>query len=200
MACRRSGVRPPSAPFYFAKYFVTRCIFKTQEAGSFVFGFVECSTKLKHAASEASGIFERSRAESQNSNKKTLKHYRSILIIGIIEILIGGVTLFVTLLSLIFGSNTKSPNVLLFVVVSATVSSSLGFGILKFRKTAYDLLIYFSSVILLSKILIALDIIQLHGALETAIPNPLKTFISIVYHSVIILYLRQESVRKIFHD
>ncbi len=128
-----------------------------------------------------------------------MKTFRIILVIGFIEIMIGGVTLLGTLGSVLLGSNTKPLKVLIFVITAATTSTLLGIGILKFKKTAYRLLCYFSSVVLLSKILILLDVIRLSGALETVIPNPVKDWTSIIYHSFVLATLLKPDIKKIFH-
>lgn len=129
-----------------------------------------------------------------------MKNYRFVLFLGCIEILIGLVTLFFNFFSLIFGSNTKSPNVLFFVTIAAVASFSIGIGILKFYKIAYQSLLYFSSVIILTKILILLGVIHLDGALETTVPNPVKTFVSIFYHGFVIYYLLKPDIKNIFHE
>jgi hypothetical protein len=121
------------------------------------------------------------------------------LIIGIIEILIGSVTLFFTFFSIVFAFNQKPPGVLAFVVVAACLSTLLGVGILKFKKMAYQMLLYFSSVVLLSKILLLMGVIHLDGSLEKTIPSPLKTWGSIIYHCSVILYLLKSDVRAIYH-
>ena len=128
-----------------------------------------------------------------------MTHFRTILIIGIIEIGIGGITLISTWLSLILETNTKSPNVLLFVIVAAAVSTSIGIGILKFKKFAYDLLLYFSSVVIFSKLLIFLDIIQLNGTIQTTVPSYINDAISVSYHAYVIYFLKKEEIKKVFH-
>ena len=127
-----------------------------------------------------------------------LKTYRPILVIGTIEIIIGAVTLLTNLVTLALSINRKSPNVLLFVVVTGILSSLIGVGLLKFSKVAYQLLIYFSSVIILSKTLILMDIFQLNGSFETMLPSSLRSCISIIYHSFVIFYLMQKDVREVF--
>ena len=129
-----------------------------------------------------------------------IKNYRFVLFLGCIEILIGLVTLFFNLFALMFGSNTKSPNVLFFVTIAAVSSFSIGVGILKFYKIAYQALLYFSSVIILTKILILLGVIHLDGALETTVPSPVKTFVSIFYHGFVIYYLLKPDIKNIFHE
>ncbi len=127
-----------------------------------------------------------------------MKHYQTILTIGITEIFIGGITFLLTIGSLVLSVNQKSPNVLTFVIVTSIISSLIGIGILKFNKVAYQTLLYFSSVILLSKILILMDIIQLNGELETTIHPDIKSGISILYHGFVIFYLQRAKIREIF--
>jgi len=127
-----------------------------------------------------------------------MTNLRGILVIGIIEILIGGLTLIGTLGSLVLTFNTKTPNVLFFVIITAAASTLIGLGILRFKKEAYRLLLYFSSVILLSKALILLGIIHLNGALTPAGTGDIKEIISFLYHGYLIYYLRKEEVALLF--
>jgi hypothetical protein len=76
----------------------------------------------------------------------------------------------------------------------------IGIGLLLFKKPAYQLLLYFSSVIILSKILIWLEVLQLNGALETTIPSEIKRSISLLYHVSIIYFLTRPGVKKLFHE
>jgi len=143
-----------------------------------------------------------------------MKNYRVVLIIGLTEILIGSITLFFNLIALALSINQKPVNVLIFVIMTGIASTLIGFGILNFKKMAYQLLLYFSSVILLSKILIFLGIIHLSGALEVSLHQALdipltvalknfmidlKNAISIFYHSFIIYYLCRQNIKQIFH-
>ena len=128
-----------------------------------------------------------------------LRAYQLVWLIGTIEIFIGGITLLATGLSLLFSTSSKPPNVLFFVMATASISTYLGIGILNLKKRAYELLIYFASVILLSKALIFMNIIYLNNALETSIPSPIKNGISIFYHASLIFYLTKSDVKKIFH-
>ncbi|OGX24039.1 MAG: hypothetical protein A2787_09635 [Omnitrophica WOR_2 bacterium RIFCSPHIGHO2_01_FULL_48_9] len=129
-----------------------------------------------------------------------MHHHKTIFVIGTIEILIGGLTLLATIVSLSFSFNAKSPNVLIFVIVSAAVSTFIGIGIIRHRKLAYQLLIYFSSVVLLSKILIFMGIIELNGSLETFFSASLKNEISALYHAFVIFYLLKHNVKQFFKD
>lgn len=127
-----------------------------------------------------------------------MKYKLGIILFSLIEILNGSITLIAVILSLIQGRSTKPLEVIIFVLATAIISTVLGFGILKYNLTCYHLLIYFSSIIILSKILIFANIITLHGALETSIPSSTKNIISILYHSLLILYFTRQSVRERF--
>jgi hypothetical protein len=128
-----------------------------------------------------------------------MRHYRIVLFIGIIEICIGSGALIGNIVTLALSHNSKSLTVLCFVLIAGIISTLLGVGLLKFRKEAYLILLYFSSVIILSKILIFMNVIHLNGALETAIPGPIKNVTSVIYHGLVIAYLSKPSIRKIFH-
>jgi hypothetical protein len=128
-----------------------------------------------------------------------MKSYRTVLIIGIIEVLIGSVTLFANLFLVLLAENEKSFNVLMFVVIAACMSTLIGIGILKFKRLAYQLLLYFSSVIILTKFLIFFDIMQLNNALEVVVPGSFKNLISVFYHGFIVAYLLKPDVKQIFH-
>jgi len=116
------------------------------------------------------------------------------------EVLIGAVTLFAIFLSLVQGKSAKPPEVLIFVLTTSILSMALGFGILRHNLTCYHLLLYFSSIVILSKILIFGGIITLSGTLETRVPSPLKNIISILYHSLLIFYFTRQSVKGLFGE
>ncbi len=134
------------------------------------------------------------------SRKPPLQRYRSILIIGVIEILIGSITLLTTILSLLFSINKKSPSVLFFVIVAGILSLSIGLGVLSFRRLAYQLLLYFSSVVVLSKILLLMGVIQLNGSLFTPQTAGLRNTLSVIYHVFIIFILLKKDVKELFHS
>jgi len=129
-----------------------------------------------------------------------IKFKAGITVFAVIEILIGCVTLMAVTVSLIRGWSQKPSEVIIFVLATASISAMLGIGILRRSWTSYYLLLYFSSIIILSKFLIFAKIITLNGALETTIPNDLKSMISIAYHGLVILYFSRAPVRKEFID
>lgn len=128
-----------------------------------------------------------------------MKSKPGIIIFAIIEILIGSITLIAVILSLIQGKSTKPPAVLIFVLTTAALSLILGFGILRQNLACYHLLLYFSGIVILSKILIFSAVITLNGALETGIPFSLKNTLSIIYHTLLIFYFTRWPVRNEFY-
>lgn len=129
-----------------------------------------------------------------------MKQAQGIIIFGLIEIAIGSITLIAVAISLILGQSMKPLEVLLFVLITAVISCSLGIGVLKRNLTSYHLLIFLATVIVLSKMLIFAKIITLSGALETSIPQSSKNIISIIYHGSLILYFSSPGVRKQFGE
>ena len=121
-----------------------------------------------------------------------------IKLFAFIEIIIGSITMATVTLSLIQGRSLKPPEVVVFVLVTSVISFGLGIGLLRYNLTSYHLLLYFSSIIVLSKILIFAKIITLSGALETTVPDSAKNIISILYHSVLIFYFTRQPVRVKF--
>ena len=83
-----------------------------------------------------------------------MKHKWGIIIFAFIEILLGSITLVAVILSLIQGKSTKPLEVLIFVLTTAVISTVLGFGILRCNLTSYHLMLFLSSIIILSKIVI----------------------------------------------
>ena len=115
-----------------------------------------------------------------------MKFKAGIVFFGITEILIGCITLAAVSLSLFQGKSTKPLEVLIFVIITSLVSFGLGIGILKHNLQSYHLLLFFATVIILSKILIFAKIMHLSGELETVIPADVKNIISIFYHGILI--------------
>jgi len=128
-----------------------------------------------------------------------MKPKPGIIFFAVIEVFIGLITLISVIYSLNQGKSTKPLEVLVFVLTTAAISLSLGIGILRYNLTCYDLLLYFSSIIILSKILIFAKIITLNGALETTLPMDLKNITSILYHSTVIIYFRQKPIKEYFN-
>jgi len=127
------------------------------------------------------------------------KNKWGILFFAFTEILIGTITLVAVVASLMRGASTKPLEVVIFVLATAIIAIGLGIGILRYNLTSYNLLIYFSSIIILSKVLIFGKIMVLNGALETAIPSSVKNIISVLYHGLLIFYFKQKPIRELFN-
>lgn len=128
------------------------------------------------------------------------KRNYGIVISGLIEVNIGFVTLVAVITSLILGKSTKPPEVLVFVLATSIISLGLGIGILRRSLAGYHLLLFFATVIVLTKILILAKILTLSGAIETTLPQSTKDIISIIYHSLLIWYFTRASVRRQFGE
>ena len=129
-----------------------------------------------------------------------MKPKTGIALFGITEILIGGITLIAIIFSLIAGKSTKPLEVLIFVFATSLISLSLGIGVIRRSLQSYHLLLFFATVIILSKILIFAKILSLSGELETNIPSEAKNFISIAYHCILIYYFSRASIKKEFGE
>jgi len=127
-----------------------------------------------------------------------MKEKTGIAIFALTEIFIGAATLTAVSLSLIERTSTKPTQVLIFVLITAITSAVLGLGILRRNLRCYRILVFFSLVVILSKILIFAKIVTLNGALETTVPADLKNIISLIYHSLLIFYFTRKSVKQRF--
>ena len=129
-----------------------------------------------------------------------MKYKLGILIFGVTEILIGSITLIAVFLSILQGKSGKPLEVLIFVLITCSLSIGLGIGILRHNKTSFNLLIFFSLIIIFSKILIFANIIALNGELETSLPASLKNTISVLYHSMLVIYFTRKSIKEEFGE
>jgi len=102
-------------------------------------------------------------------------------------------------LSLVLGVSQKPPEVLIFVLAASLISFVLGIGVILSNHHCYNLLLFFAKVIILSKILIFAGIIHLNGALETNIPPDVKNTISLLYHSLLIIFFTRRGVKSHFN-
>ena len=123
---------------------------------------------------------------------------KGVVAFSFIEICIGIITIATLSSSVLFGLNTKPPNVLAFVYITSLLSLLLGIGLLYRNRQAYELLLFLVGVVMLTKILIFSGIIQLNGALETIVPSNFKNSISILYHGILWLYLRQKGIKALY--
>jgi hypothetical protein len=126
---------------------------------------------------------------------------RSVVIvkaIAWIEISIGIATVLSLAVSALFFHTEKSANVFMFVLASALTSSALGAGLLRRNNLFRKLLIFFSGYVILIKFLVFIGILHFTGELITAISDPVKNSISIIYHIFVIIILSREPSNKDF--
>lgn len=123
---------------------------------------------------------------------------KGILFFGATEIAIGTITLIAHLTASTLTLYQKPLNVLTFVIVTAIISVGLGIGILIRNIHARHMLVFFATMIILSKILIFAGIISLSGALESNIPDLVKNTISLLYHAAILVYFNLPKVKEKF--
>ena len=123
---------------------------------------------------------------------------KGLVAFAAIEIAIGLITILGVSLSIILKFNTKPLNILSFVYVTSLLSLWLGVGLLNYNRKSYELLIFLAGVVIITKVLIFAQIIELNGALETKIPSNLKNIISVIYHAVLLCYLNLKNVKKLF--
>ncbi len=115
-----------------------------------------------------------------------------LITIGVIEILIGTVTLigcFAVQTWGLPGVSVKPENVYIFVMASAGVSFILGIGILLGREWARKFLIIFSGYIVLTKLLIFSGLLSFTGQIMIMVPVRIKDLISLIYHALLIIIL-----------
>ena len=121
-----------------------------------------------------------------------------VYLISLIEIAIGCCTIVGLAASSLFSLSNKSENVFIFVLLSAIISSSLGLGLYFFHNWARKLLIFFSGWVILTKILVLVGILQFSGELITAVSDPVKNTVSVLYHAAVIATLNSDRVRELF--
>lgn len=116
-----------------------------------------------------------------------------VFLIGIVEVLIGLLTLFGVAIVQTAGISDIDPkplNVYLFVVTTAAVSFVLGVGVIAKRKWAGKALMFFSGYIIMTKLLKYCGLLTFSGDILTTIPVWGKDTISLTYHAfVIVIFL-----------
>ena len=127
----------------------------------------------------------------------SLKDHRIIIkAIAYIEMAIGLATLFTLASSYLSFIPKKSPNVFIFVLLSALTSSLLGVGLLRGIDLFRKLLVFFSGYVILIKGLVFVGILNFTSELITVISDPVKNTISIIYHIFVIIVLSHSTIKK----
>jgi hypothetical protein len=119
-------------------------------------------------------------------------------IIALIELLIGLITIIGLFISQAAAFPQKPLNVFIFVLVAAATSSAIGIGIFKRWRWAWLLLVFFSGYIVITKIMLLTGLLIFTGEIIAVIPMEMKNYISIAYHSFIVLYFTRKRIRNDF--
>ena len=122
----------------------------------------------------------------------------TIRVIAFIELSLGLVTLCGMASYHVFALERKPLNVLIFVLASSILSTIIGCGILMRREWSRVLLIFFSGYVVITKIMIFSNLLELKGQIVTAIPVGLKDLTSYAYHLFLILLLTRKRFRDEF--
>jgi len=119
-------------------------------------------------------------------------------LIALIEISIGLLTILGLTTSALFSIAMKPLNVFLFVIISAVISTAIGIGLFNYKEQARKFIVFFSGYIILTKILVFANLLQLCCEIVTFIPPYFKNSTSIVYHTFIILFFTRQTVKRRF--
>ena len=122
-----------------------------------------------------------------------------IQLIASVEMLIGAVTFTSLIVSLILTMSQKPLNIFVFVCASSLISLSIGVGLFSYKEMARKWLIFFSLYIILTKIMIFLEVLHFSGEIIFFLPESLKNFVSIVYHSLIVVVFTRRTVKNCFY-
>ena len=115
-------------------------------------------------------------------------------LIGSIELLIGLTTILFVILFDLFSIVEKPLGVFIFVMISAVLSTTIGFGILRYRRWARILIIFFSGYVICLKVLIYLNIVYFTGEILKVVPSDLKNIVSFLYHLSVIIFFTNKKV------
>ena len=127
-------------------------------------------------------------------------HGRGIKYFAYTEIILGIVSLFCTTFCLLNNQPAYPATAAIFLVATALISISLGIGILNYNRQSYYLLIFFSGVVALSKILIFSNVISLNLTITFRVTPRVSNATSLIYHSLLIFYFTRKSVIDIFSE
>lgn len=122
----------------------------------------------------------------------------TIRLVAFIELLIGLSMSFGLLAYSLLSISKKPLNVFIFVLLSATISTIIGAGLLNYREWSRNLLVFFSGYVILTKILIIAGLLRFNGEIIAVIPAGFKNCISILYHGFVILFFNHKTVKGYF--
>jgi hypothetical protein len=127
-----------------------------------------------------------------------MNHKLIIKTIGRIELLLGLTTCLGLIIHSALSISQKPLPVFIFVLLSSIASTSIGVGLLNHKDLARKTLIFFSGYIVLTKIMIFTNLIQFNGEIITFIPSILKNYVSLLYHSLLIIFFTQSKTQEYF--
>ncbi len=122
----------------------------------------------------------------------------TVNIVAIAELMIGLITITGLFISQAFAFPQKPLNVFCFVLATAATSAVIGIGIFKRWRWAWLLLVFFSGYIVITKIMLLTGLLIFTGEIITFIPMDIKNYISIGYHSFIVIYFTRKRIRNDF--
>ena len=95
-------------------------------------------------------------------------------------------------------AQAKPFNVLMFVLLTAGLSFTIGVGLWRREEWARVLLVFFAGYVVLTKVLIFAGLMHFNGELVTLVSADLKNMISIAYHVFVMVYFERSVVKKEF--
>jgi hypothetical protein len=114
--------------------------------------------------------------------------------IGLVELLIGGMTFLTLIQQKLFYVSDKPASVFVMVLISGLISAILGLGILIYKNWARVLLVFFSGYVLFLKVLLYTGIIRFTGELLT-VPSPyIRDSVSAAYHIFVIVFFLNRDI------
>lgn len=125
-------------------------------------------------------------------------HEALIELVGFIELIIGLATLLFVVLFDIFSIVDKPFSVFVFVVISAAISASIGFGILNLKNWARKALVYFSGYVIFIKVMLFLGVITFSAGIITVPPTHSRNIISMLYHIALIIFFTNAEIMSRF--
>ncbi len=121
-----------------------------------------------------------------------------IKLIATIELSLGLITILGLIFYPLFYLSYKPYNTLLFVLTSSIISAILGYGIFKLQDWARRLLVFFSGYIVLTKLLVFANLLELKGEMIGILPFSFKNLISLAYHISLIIMLESRIFKQVF--
>ncbi len=114
------------------------------------------------------------------------------------EVLIGALTVISSVFFLLAGASQKPLNVLVFVLVTSTLSLLMGLGLYARNDLIRRALIFFSGYIALTKVMMFMGLFSFSGEVLSTFPTGFKNALSAAYHLFVMIFLASPGVRSMF--